>query len=391
MSLAPIDPSIQVNEMALNPYPIYQRLRHEAPVIFAPALNRTLITKSVDTRAIKNNPVLFSSNDPKTPMKRAFEAHTLMRKDGEVHLRERKAMMPTFAPKQIKNHWLPIYDKLTDEYLDGLPQGEVFDLFPTLAGPIAARMLGEMMGIPDASDEELQRWSQALIDGAGNSGYFDEPFTRAMQANVEINACIRSNENRLRAAPDPSALSVMINVDNPIEYSQIIANIKIAIGGGINEPRDALLTILYGLLTNPGQLAFIKETQDWELAFQEGVRWVAPIQVSGRVATDDTMIRDIYIPKGTILMVSQASANHDEEVFENGHMYNVFRKFAPHQSFSNGPHHCMGMHISRLTIAGILLPKLFERFPDMQLYDPASIKWHGFGFRGPSTLPVRLR
>ena len=67
----------------------------------------------------------------------------------------------------------------------------------------------------------------------------------------------------------------MINVDDPIEYSQIIANIKTAIGGGINEPRDALLTILYGLLTNPGQLAFMKETQDWELAFQEGVRWVA--------------------------------------------------------------------------------------------------------------------
>ena len=122
----------------------------------------------------------------------------------------------------------------------------------------------------------------------------------------------------------------MINVDDPIEYPQIIANIKIAIGGKINEPRVALLTILHGLLTNPGQLALMKDTQGWELAFQEGVRWVAPIQVSGRVATDDTMIHDIDIPKGTIFMVCQASANHDEEVFEEGHLYNVFRKSAPH-------------------------------------------------------------
>ena len=122
----------------------------------------------------------------------------------------------------------------------------------------------------------------------------------------------------------------MIKVDYPIEFSQIIANIKIAIGGGINEPHDTLLTILYGLLTNPGQLAFMKETQDWELAFHEGVRWVAPIQVCRRVATDDTMIHDIDIPKGTIFMVCQASANHDEEVFEEGHLYNVFRKSAPH-------------------------------------------------------------
>ncbi|NDD34328.1 MAG: cytochrome P450, partial [Rhodobacteraceae bacterium] len=325
MPTAPSDPTIQVKDMTINPYPVYRRLRAEAPVMFAPALNRTLITKAVDTRAIKDNPALFSSNDPTTPMERAFEAHTLMRKDDDAHLRERNAMMPTFAPKYIKNHWLPMYDKLADEYLDRLPKGEVIDLFPGLAGPIAAKMLGEMMGIPNATDEELQRWSQALIDGAGNFGYFDEPFARAAQANIEINNCIRSNEDRLRADPDPSALSMMINVDEPIEYSQIIANIKIAIGGGINEPRDALLTILYGLLTNPDQLEHIRETENWELAFQEGVRWVAPIQVSGRVARDDTMIQGIDIPKGTIVMVCQASANHDEDVFQDGHEYNVFR------------------------------------------------------------------
>ena len=58
MSLAPTDPSIQVKEMTLNPYSVYRRLRHEAPVMFAPAFNRTLITKAVDTRAIKDNPIL---------------------------------------------------------------------------------------------------------------------------------------------------------------------------------------------------------------------------------------------------------------------------------------------------------------------------------------------
>ena len=108
--------------MTLNPYPVYRRLQHEAPVMFAPALNRTLITKALNTRAIKDNPALFSSNYPTKPMERAFEAHTLMRKDGEVHLRERNAMMPTFAPKYIKNKWLPIYDKVANDYLDLLPK-----------------------------------------------------------------------------------------------------------------------------------------------------------------------------------------------------------------------------------------------------------------------------
>ena len=152
MSFAPSDPSIQFKEMTLNPYPVYRRLRHEAPVMFAPALNRSLITKAEDTRAVQDNPVLFSSNDPTMPRERACEAYTLMRKDGEVHLRECNAMMLTFAPKHIKHHWLPIYDKLADDYLDHLLKDDVIDLFPTLAGPIAAKMLAEMMGIPNASD-----------------------------------------------------------------------------------------------------------------------------------------------------------------------------------------------------------------------------------------------
>jgi cytochrome P450 len=59
--------------------------------------------------------------------------------------------------------------------------------------------------------------------------------------------------------------------------------VKIAIGGGINEPRDALLTILYGLLTNPDQLEVVKAQGKWRAAFEEGVRWVAPIQASSRL------------------------------------------------------------------------------------------------------------
>ena len=56
-----------------------------------------------------------------------------------------------------------------------------------------------------------------------------------------------ANIERVRAAPDASALSFMMRAKNPIAQSQVIANVKIAIGGGINEPRDALLTILFGL------------------------------------------------------------------------------------------------------------------------------------------------
>ncbi len=56
-----------------------------------------------------------------------------------------------------------------------------------------------------------------------------------------------------------------------------------------------------------------------------------------------------------------------------------------------GLHHCAGAHLSHRTVGAILLPMRFERFPNMTLPDPASVRWHGFGFRGPLNLPVRLQ
>jgi cytochrome P450 len=390
MPIAPLNETITLSELTRDPYSIYARLRAESPVLRVKSLGRTLLTKAADTRDVKGNSALFSTNDPNTPMEKAFEAHTLMRKDGDAHLRERMAMMPTFSARNIKTIWVPSYEHHASAYLDRLPRDEVIDLFPMLAGPLAARILAEMLGLPDATDADMQHWSQALIDGAGNFGWADEPFERVAKANIAMNRELARMVDIVKATPDQSALSVMVNAEDPIEMSQIVSNIKIAIGGGINEPRDALLTILYGLLTNPDQLEEMKSTADWATAFEEGVRWVAPIQVSSRVAREETEIRGFTIPKGDVVMTVQASANHDEEVYEDGHLFNVFRKTTAHQSFGNGAHHCMGIHISRHTVGKVLLPMLFERFPDMELVDPASVVWSGFGFRGPLNLPVRL-
>ena len=94
------------------------------------SVGRTFLTKAADTKYVKDNAALFSSDDPNTPMKRAFLAHTLMRKDHDEHRAERMAMMPALMPKTIESVWAPLYAKLAAEYLDRLPRGEVVDLFP---------------------------------------------------------------------------------------------------------------------------------------------------------------------------------------------------------------------------------------------------------------------
>jgi len=127
--LAPIDDSITINQLTLDPYPIYQRLRAEQPVLRVKSVGRTFLTKASDTAMVKDNPELFSSDDPNTPMRRAFLAHTLMRKDGEAHRCERMAMMASLMPRTIINHWAPMYEKFAEEYIGQLPRGETVDLF----------------------------------------------------------------------------------------------------------------------------------------------------------------------------------------------------------------------------------------------------------------------
>lgn len=388
--LAPLDDTITIDDLHVAPYPIYKRLRAEAPVTRVKSVGRTFLTKYADCKYVKDTPELFSSNDPNTPMKKAFQAHTLMRKDGAEHMAERMAMAPALMPKTIQDVWQPLYRQIAGDYLDRLPRGEIVDLHTDLSAPIAARILAHILGIPEATDEAMIFWSQALIDGAGNFGWRPEPFVISDHANLEMNAVLARAAARLKADPDRSALSVMVNAGDPIPMSQIVANIKIAIGGGINEPRDALSTIVFGLLTEPDQLRFLRETGKWSAAFEEGVRWVAPIQASSRLVLDDVEIGGCLIPKGDTVMTIQASGNHDEDVFDHPERFDVTRTKNPHLSFGSGPHHCAGTHIARRTVGAVMLEMLFDRFPNMSLPDPEVVQWRGFGFRGPINLPVRL-
>ena len=389
--LAPIDDTITLDQLVQAPYPIYKKLRREAPVLTVKALGRTLLTRAKDTFAVKDAPELFSSNDPNTPMKRAFLAHTLMRKDGSDHRQERMAMAPSLSSRVVRQVWAPLYTEYAEAYVGKLPRGETVDLYQVLCGPLAARILADMMGILQVADSTMQQWSQALIEGAGNFAWQPEPFALSDKANSEMDKCFDSRIEHLQRNPDDSALSVMINAQKPIAKSQIFSNIKIAIGGGINEPRDALATVIYGLLTNPEQLQQVRQDGLWKEAFEEAIRWVAPIQVSSRLVMEDTEIRGCHIPKGDTVMTIQASANRDEDLYEHADQFNALRPKAPHQAFGNGPHHCMGTHSARNLTAQILLPMLFDRFPNMQLPEPQHVVWRGFGFRGPINLPVLLK
>ena len=376
-------------------YGIYKKCRAASPIVQVAALNRTLVTRFDDCKYVKQNPGLFSSDDivhsdAPAPVHRAIGTPTLVRLDGTAHDVLRDAMAPAFSARAIRDAWTRIFDQTAEYYVARLPRGEVVDLFADLAAPFAARSLCCLLGMPDVSDADMCRWSQAIIDASGNYHGDPELFLKSDLVNAEIDAKVDRMIPRLKQAPDFSALSVMVNAEQPLALDRILGNLKIAIGGGLNEPRDAILTLIHGLLSNPNQFEAVKRDPGLLApAFEEALRWVAPIQIQVRNATQDTEIDGVQIPARTTLLIIAASANHDETYWDAPEDYDLFRQRKPHHGFGGDPHFCQGAHVARAMIVKALLPKLIDRFPDMELIDP-NVPYRGFAFRGRTSLRVRM-
>jgi hypothetical protein len=386
----PLDTQTTLKMLEDDPAKVYARLRKVSPIVRLQALGgRIVFTKAEDTTRVKTDAEHFWSTDTTSPMQRAFGGHTLMRKDGCPHLKERRAMEPALDPEHIKR-WASAFANLTDRLLEDLASHKSVDLLPSFANLISAGYLKIVLGLDDAGKDQLFDWANALVRGAMNASFDLEVFATSDSANNEMDACFDRMIEQHLTTPDGSVLSTMINASDPLEISQIRTNMKICIGGAVIETRDALLSTIYGLLRHPDQLRHCKETGHWDRACQEGLRWVAPIQASPRIVKKALVMRGFLIPEGETVMAIQASANHDEEHWDGADRFDIHRSHLNHQTFGEGAHRCLGDHVYRLLVAKIVLPKLFERFPVLCLADPSSEKFEGFAFRGPTSIKVNL-
>ncbi len=332
----PVDHSISFEMLDQDPQSVYKRLRRETPIVRIAALNRIVLTRADHVYLAKTDLVHFGSQDDQSPMQRAFGGHTLMRKDGVAHLKERNAMGEPFQVNHWTCDWKLRFEKFTDEALDRLPSDGKIDLRGGFAMPLVARILNDLLGIEPDTDEQLFEWAKSLITGAMNSGFDEQVFAISDQANAEMNACFDRMISKHREQPNHSVLSVMAVAEDPLPLSQIRTNMKICIGGAAIEMRDALLTVIYGLLQNLDQLKCCKETGRWDLACEEGLRWVAPIQASPRIVKKEIELDGVRIPEGETLMAVQGSANYDEHYWQEPERFIINRPFAAHQTFGAG-------------------------------------------------------
>jgi hypothetical protein len=311
----------------------------------------------------------------------------MMRKDGEAHLTERKAIFAAVSPKTVKAHWTSRFQSHADRIVDALEDAGGGDFVREFALPFSAECLKSITGLTNMRFEDMNAWSQAMIDGIAN--YVGDPAVEARchAATSGIDAAIDDMAPVLRKKTDQSLLGVMLACDMPIE--SIRANVKLAISGGQNEPRDAVAGTVWALLTRPDQLALLTEgTIPWIQAFEEYARWISPIGMSPRRIARPWTIRDVGFELNERVFLMFGSGNRDEKHFERAETFDIRRDTSKSIAFGAGPHFCAGAWASRAMVADVALPTIFKRFRTLRPVEGEPVRIGGWAFRGLLNLPV---
>ncbi|MGY4475892.1 cytochrome P450 [Bradyrhizobium sp. USDA 3364] len=369
-----------------DPYPTLARMRKEAPIAFVPQLGSTLLCNRDDIFVSEKQIDVFSSHQPEGLMNKLM-GHNMMRKDGDAHMNERKAIFPAISPKTVRSHWTAQFAGHATRILDELEPNGAVDFVQAFALPFSAECLKSIAGLTNMRFQDMNAWSQGMIDGIAN--YVGDPAieARCHAATSGIDAAIDDMVPRLRKTPDLSLLGVLLQTDMPME--SVRANIKLAISGGQNEPRDAIAGTVWALLTHPDQLALATSgAVPWLLAFEEYARWISPIGMSPRRIAKPWTIRDIAFETNERVFLMFGSANRDEKHFDRPDAFDVRRDASKSIAFGAGPHFCAGAWASRAMVADVALPTIFNRLKNLRLIEDKPPRMGGWAFRGLLDLPV---
>ncbi|MCC5968924.1 MAG: cytochrome P450 [Pararhodobacter sp.] len=383
MSNAPvyeIDPVI----FRADPYPDLARMRAIGPFVLVPQLGATLIVRREEVFRLEKRIDVFSSHQPGGLMS-VLMGENMMRKDGAAHMAERRAIFPSVSPRTVRDVWRAAFEQAADAILDQLaPKGRA-DLVSDYAMPLSAEALKAMTGLTNMHFAEMDRVSQGMIDGIANYGGDPQVEAHCHDCTASIDRHIDERLPVLAEAPDTSLISVQLRAG--LSDAQMRANVKLAISGGQNEPRDAIAGAAWALLTHPDARAAVMQGRaSWMQVFEEYARWISPIGMSPRrIAAPHQEAGVTFNPEDRAFLMF-GSANRDERVWRVPERFDIFRDVGPSVAFGAGPHFCAGAWASRSLIAEVALPRLFTRLPGLRLDGDAPFE--GWAFRGPLSVPV---
>lgn len=352
-----------------------------------------LATKYADVKLVTTDPRFsreLAQGLDQPRMRRQQMGDGIMGMDPPDHSRLRRLVSKAFTARrleQMREGVRELVNKLLD---DMVANGDSADLVEDLARPLPVTVICDLLGVPKEDHKIFSEWTQALVSDATAKGDVLDVYGDQLDNYVAGLVAQRREE------PTDDLLGALVyarDAGDKLTENELIAIAGAGLlTGGVETVSTALPSFVFTLLTNPDELALLRNKPElMPTAVEELLRYV-PINTAAmfaRYATEDIRFGDVVVHAGDPVLPALHAANRDPEVFADPDRIDLTRSPNPHMAFGHGPHHCIGAQLARLELQEAL-KAILARFPDLRLADGRDgVKWeYGVIVRGPSLLRI---
>ena len=394
-----------------DPYPLYRRLRDEAPVFLFDETT-AIVTRHALTKTVYRDNARFPNPTSRARMFGEsklrllspeevelygkvieFESRYLSRMNGDTHRRVRSAGQRAFTPKRIVE-LRETTRQLANELLDRLAEQGTPDLM-TFATRLPLLVIMEMMGAPHEDAEMLKAWGDAVNAPAGQMPARPEAVRAAHDGAIQYRAYVKELAERHRRKPDKTTLIGALldaSATDQLDGEELVAMYVLLLFAG-----HETTTNMFG----NGTFALLRHRDQWErlcadpslapTTVEEVLRYDSPVQFFPKGTVAEQELDGVTIPAGTFILAANGAANRDPLEFDDPDELNIGRRPNDQLSLGYGVHFCLGAGVARME-GQIGFEALSRRFPDLELALPAAeIRYRPvYGLRGLTSLPVSL-
>jgi linalool 8-monooxygenase len=387
----------------------YAHLRANSPVYWNPEADGPgfwAVTRYDDVLAVSSDPSTFSSARANGGH-RIFEENdvasdsietSMISMDPPEHLDYRKMVMPGFVPGRLREMETGIRARgvaLIETMKAKAAHNEgVIDFVADFAAPYAIQTLAELFGVSSEDGDKLFEWSNVIVAEEDPEIRPDEATVHTKVAEMFGYSMALRAQREANPGHDLISMLAQARVDGaPISVGKYLATFILIVVAGNETTRNSLTGSLLAFEDFPDARAAVFERPDiMRSCAQEIVRWVSPVHHMRRTAMRDTQIGNQAIKKGDKVVMWYASANRDEAVFSDPHVFRPDRYEDPQTArqlgFGAGQHVCLGQRLAELQIR-IAWEELSARVPTLRALGKGERVLSNF-INGWKTLPARI-
>jgi cholest-4-en-3-one 26-monooxygenase len=380
------------------PHDQFDRLRREAPVFWHAETDGPgfwALTKHDDIRRVSRDPATFSSELGGTFIPNQDEETlaqlrlTILNMDEPKHGHYRRIVAKGFTPRVIRSLVEEI-ERRAVAVVDAVAERGECEFVNDIAAKVPIQTICAMIGLDDDHWDRMVGLSNVLIGSFDDPDYTHDPGASELAA-MEIYALCDQVAAERRRDPRDDIMTALVNAEvdghrlDEVELNLFFITLVVA---GNETTRNLINHSMLALIANPDQAQRLRDDPSlWDTGVEEMLRYGSSIHNFRRTATGDTEIRGVPIAAGDKVVMYYASANRDEDVFDDPHTFDVGRTPNDHVTFGGGGvHFCLGASLARAQIRATMR-QVVDRLGDVQLAGPVS-RLHSDFVNGVKTMPV---